>query len=199
MEWVKKDIPMIQANVNGIKKNGSKILSIQTDEELLNADLYISTLPLKSCFPEMSEDLNYVGNIVVAIKLKDGPILPHGVGSVYFPNKYGFKRLTEYPAMTDPSYPNLENGTLISFEYNVFPWEKNQLTEKDYIEETTIACKELCNQEPLSTSLQIWSIFLPVNSLTRSKDISMQSFIFTYLKFPNRPVIKKFSYLATCS
>ncbi len=151
MEWVKKDIPMIQANVNGLKKNGSKILGIQTDEELLTSDLYVSTLPLKSCFPEMSEDLNYVGNILVAMKLKDGPILPHGIGSVYFPNKYGFKRLTEYPAMSDPSYPNLENGTLISFEYNVYPWEKNQLNEKDYIEETTIACKELCNQEPLST------------------------------------------------
>lgn len=151
MEWVKKDIPIIKANVKGLKKDGSKIVGIKTDNEIFTSDLYISTIPLKSCFPEMEDELTYIGNILVAMKLKDGPILPEGVGGVYFPNKYGFKRLCEYPAMTDPLYPNLKNGTLIGFEYNVFPWDQNQKNKNDYLEETKKACMELCGQEPINT------------------------------------------------
>ena len=79
MDWVKKDIPVIQAKVIGLKKGKSKIKSVITDNSELSSDIYISTIPLKSCFPEMPSDLSYAGNILVALKLNEGPVLPVGV------------------------------------------------------------------------------------------------------------------------
>ncbi len=164
MEWVKKDIPMIQANINGIKTDSNKVLGVESDTGFLTSDIYISTIPLKSCFPDMIDDLEWVGNVLVAMKLKNGPVLPEGVGGVYFPNKFGFKRMCEYPAMTDSEYPNLKNGTLIGFEYNVFPWKKNEITEQEYIDETTSACKELCGQEPVATKFHYHKDIYPLRN-----------------------------------
>ena len=184
MEWVRKDIPIIQANVKGIKKNGANIMGIQTDDGILKSDLYISTIPLKSCFPEMEVDLDYIGNILVAMKLKEGPVLPHGIGGVYFPNKYGFKRLCEYPAMTDAAYPNLENGTLIGFEYNVFPWDKNPVVKKNYIDEAILACKELCGQDPISTKFHYHRDVYPLrNPEQMSKYSKIQKSVDEYKNF----------------
>ncbi len=184
MEWVRKDIPIIKANVKGIKKNGSNIIGIQTDDGILESDLYVSTIPLKSCFPEMEVDLDYIGNILVAIKLKEGPILPNGIGGVYFPNKYGFKRLCEYPAMTDAAYPNLENGTLIGFEYNVFPWDKNPVDEKHYIDEAILACKELCGQDPISTRFHYHRDVYPLrNEAQMGKYSKIQKLVDEYKNF----------------
>ena len=172
MEWVRKDIPIIKANVESIQKNGSNITGIKTNQGILKSELYISTIPLKSCFPEMGDDLTYVGNILVAMKLKNGPIFPDGVGGVYFPNKYGFKRLCEYPAMTEASYPKLENGTLIGFEYNVFPWKKDSIDKEIYLEETIKACKELCNQKPIATRFHYHRDIYPLRNSEQMKKYS---------------------------
>ena len=149
MDWVRKDIPIIKAQVVGLNKGKSKINSIITDKGELSADTYISTIPLKNCFPEMIQDLSYVGNVLIAIKLKKGPVFPEDIGSIYFPNnKYNFKRVCEYPNINEKSYPELKNGTLIGFEYNVFPWDERSFSKDRYIEDSLRACFELTQQDP---------------------------------------------------
>tara|TARA_B000000437_G_scaffold216334_1_gene192328 strand:+ start:107 stop:1393 length:1287 start_codon:yes stop_codon:yes gene_type:complete len=149
MEWVGKDIPRIRAKVVGLNKGKSKINSVITDQSEISADIYISTIPLKSCFPKMPTELSYAGNVLVAIKLKDGPVFPSGVGGIYYPgSKYKFKRVCEYPSMTEKDYPNLTGGTLIGFEYNTFPWEEKSYSEDFYIEDSVKACREILNLEP---------------------------------------------------
>ncbi len=162
MDWVREGIPIINAEVIGLEKGKSHIRSITTSEGDLKADLYISTLPLKSCFSEMPEDLSYVGNVLVAVKLDEGPVFPEGVGGIYFPNdKYQFKRVCEYPSMTDESYPKLSNGTLLGFEYNVFPW-KEELPESFYLDEVLQACLDLTGQKPVSHRYHYYRDVYPI-------------------------------------
>ena len=97
----------------------------------------------------MPNDLSYVGCVLVAMKLKKGLVFPEGVGGLYYPgNRYHFKRVCEYPSMTEESYPKIKNGTLIGFEYSVFPWDEKPFSEEFYIEDSLRACRELINQEP---------------------------------------------------
>tara|TARA_B100001250_G_C19815288_1_gene797976 strand:- start:208 stop:1482 length:1275 start_codon:yes stop_codon:yes gene_type:complete len=162
MSWVKKGIPLIKAEVKGLTKSKSKIDAIETSIGDLTADLYISSLPLKSCFSEMSEDLSYVGNVLVAVSLEKGPVFPEGVGGIYFPSdKYKFKRVCEYPSMTDDSYPKLPDGTLLGFEYNVFPW-KEDLPQDFYVNEVLTACFELTKQKPKSHQYHYYRDVYPI-------------------------------------
>ena len=164
MNWVCKDIPIIRASVEKVYKYNSKVTGIKTNQGELNADLYISTIPLKNCFPEMIEELTYIGCVFVALRMKKGPVFPEGIGGVYFPNKYNFKRICEYPAITDENYPNLTNGTLLGVEYNVFPWKGGYLGDDYYLSEAIEACKSLCEQEPLSTCLHHYSDVYPLRN-----------------------------------
>ena len=184
MNWVKQDIPIINAEVIGLEKGKSTIKSIKTSQGSLTADLYISTIPLKSCFSEMQEDLSYVGNVLVAVTLEKGPVFPEGVGGIYFPNdKYQFKRVCEYPCMTDDSYPKLPNGTLLGFEYNVFPW-KEDLPRDFYIEEVFDACIDLTMQKPMSYKYHYYRDVYPIRDDQQMRVLSeIQKQARTYKNF----------------
>ena len=169
MDWVRKDIPIINTNVESVIKDDSNISGIRTNQGVLESDLYISTIPLKECFPEMPNDLTYIGNVLVALRLKNGPVFPEGIGGVYFPNKYNFKRVCEYPAMTDENYPNLNNGTLVGFEYNVFPWKGGYINDTYYLSEALSACNDLFNQEAVSSRIHYYRDVYPLRNKEQMK------------------------------
>ena len=169
MDWVRKDIPIINTNVESVIKDDSNISGIRTNQGVLESDLYISTIPLKECFPEMPNDLTYIGNVLVALRLKNGPVFPEGIGGVYFPNKYNFKRVCEYPAMTDENYPNLNNGTLVGFEYNVFPWKGGYINDTYYLSEALSACNDLFNQEAVLSRIHYYRDVYPLRNKEQMK------------------------------
>jgi UDP-galactopyranose mutase len=181
MDWVFKDINIINANVQGVIEESNKhILRVKTSKGEIESDLYISTIPLKICFPEIKKDLTYIGNVLVVVRLERGPVFPNGIGGVYFPNKYGFKRICEYPSMTDPSYPNLKDGTLIGFEYNVFPWNGGYVDDDFYISEAIEACRDLFDQEPLSYRIHNYKDIYPLRD-----ELQMNKFEFIQRKVDN--------------
>ncbi|MDG2229726.1 MAG: UDP-galactopyranose mutase [Gammaproteobacteria bacterium] len=172
MEWVRGETPIIKQEVLGVKRAKSKIDAVITNGPELSADIYISTIPLKSIFPEIRRDLSYAGNVLVAMKLEEGPVFPHGVGGIYNPGeKFAFKRVCEYPSMTEENYPELKNGTLIGFEYNTFPW-KESLPQEFYIQDSLRASKELLGVEPQSYRLHSHPHIYPIRD---KKEMKMYS------------------------
>ena len=120
----------------------------------------------------------------MAVSLEKGPAFPEGVGGIYFPSdKYQFKRVCEYPSMTDVSYPQLPNGTLLGFEYNVFPW-KEELPQDFYIEEVLDACFELTNQKPISHKFHYYRDVYPIRDDEQMRIFSeIQNEVSSYKNF----------------
>ena len=82
MNWVKGTTEIINEKVTAIHLNNENVKYIETENSKYEADLYLSTIPLKDCFEGIKEENHYVGCAMVAAKFKKGP-LPTGVGNIF--------------------------------------------------------------------------------------------------------------------
>ena len=90
---------------------------------------------------------------------------------IYFPNKFSFKRICEYPAITDEKYPYLKNGTLIGYEFNIFPWHETRNADY-YINESLRASEELAGLKPDKWRFHHYKEVYPIRNKENLKEFS---------------------------
>jgi protoporphyrinogen oxidase len=165
-QWVFRGIDVRRAKVLGLDFEGDRVTGVRTSEGTMMADHFISTIPPASIIPRevagVDIDLPYVGKVLVALKTEQGPVLQPGVGGIYFPNKWAFNRVCEYPAITDPAYPAICGGSLLGFEYNVFPWKGGYLGDDWYLKDTLEAVKVLSKARVLESRVHYDPMIYPV-------------------------------------
>lgn len=148
-----KHVSVLQAEVQGLGKVQAGLLkSVTTSQGEVPGEYFISTLSPEVLL-RLTHDacLMYVGKIVVALYFKEGPFNPLGVGGVYFPSdKWRFNRIVEYPVTTNPDYPSLTAGTVITMEYPLHPWTEHPwLPDEFYIEDAINSVRQLRSVAPL--------------------------------------------------
>lgn len=165
------NVTVLQTEVQGLgKAEGGFLKSISTSQGEVTGEYFISTLsPEVLLGTTQDERLKYVGKIVVALHLKEGPFNPLGVGGIYFPHaKWRFNRIVEYPVTTHPDYPLLTTGTIITLEYPLHSWaDQPWLPDEFYIEDAINSVNELKSVMPLQVVCHRHPAIYPLRDSTQ--------------------------------
>lgn len=141
-KWMSEGLEIVQATVQGLGRvTNDVVASIMTNQGEVTGDYFVSTLSPEVVFNDVKTVPEYIGKIIVFLQVDVGPILPVGIGGVYFPGQGRFNRIVEYPAMNRNDYPFL-NGSLLGVEYPSFGPVKPEIL-KDYIKDATNAVERL--------------------------------------------------------
>ncbi|MDA1082725.1 MAG: FAD-dependent oxidoreductase [Gemmatimonadetes bacterium] len=140
-------VQVVTATATGLGdvRNG-RLTAIKTTAGDIGGDHFVSTLTPEVLWPvEPDARLKYIGKVVVALRLKEGPFNPVGIGGIYFPQeRWRFNRIVEYPAMTERSYPDLPDGTVVTLEYPLVPWKPEQIfSDQFYIDDAVAQIAQL--------------------------------------------------------
>lgn len=150
---------VIHAAFLNLEKTENKITGINTTSGKISGDFVISTISPELIFPELGIMLPYIGKVFVAIEVNKNQIFEKDVGAIYFPNKWRFNRVCEYPIIRDS-----ENHTILGFEFNTFPWDGLELDFLSYEMHCREALKSMEDVEIVNTKVHYEKKIYPIRS-----------------------------------